>query len=267
MTTDLRIPQHVQPIIKDYLQLTENRLVGLIDASYIIGSIALGEFNEHFSDVDFITVLNRRASPVDLEHLRKIHQSIEKTHPQWRMSGSYLQASDLGKLDNGLTPHPQFHDGILHPAVSHGVNSVTWWELKNHGIPIVGPTPQNFPFTVNWDALITEMSKNLNSYWRSWTHHPRRIVVLYSDWGIQWVVLGVLRQYFTFRENSITTKVRAGEYALGSLPKQWHPLVQEAINIRQGKNDSFYRSRFGRMVETVRFLNYVIDTCNTYFLP
>jgi hypothetical protein len=126
----------------------------------------------------------------------------------------------------------------------------------------MGTRSGNLPFTANWDVLITEMRKNLNTYWRSWTRQPRHVAVLYSNWGIQWAVLGVLRQYFTFQENTITTKVKAGEYALGSLPQQWHPLIQEAISIRQTKQDTAYRSRFGRMFETVAFLQYVLDVCN-----
>jgi hypothetical protein len=98
MKIDPRIPVPVQPIIKDYLRLTEHQLVGLVYASYIIGSIALGELNDYSSEIDFITVLSRRASPIDLGHLRNIYQFIEKTYPRWKMSGSYVQASDLGKL-------------------------------------------------------------------------------------------------------------------------------------------------------------------------
>lgn len=266
MRIDPRIPEPVQPIIKDHVRLIEQRLVGLINGSYIIGSIALGEFNEYFSDIDFITVLSRRASPIDLGHLRKIHQSIERTYPRWKMSGSYVQASDLGKRGDTLRPYPQFHDGVLYPAIHDAINSVTGWELKNHGIPIVGTASGTLPFTVNWDLLIIEMRENLNTYWRSWARDPRRVVILYSNWGIQWAVLGVLRQFFAFREKSITTKVKAGEYALDCFPRRWHPIIQEAINIRQGQKGSSYRSRFGRMVQTVRFLNYVIDTCNGQFI-
>jgi hypothetical protein len=151
--------------------------------------------------------------------------------------------------------------------VQYELNSVTWWELKQHGIPVVGMESQNLPFTVNWDLLIAQMRANLNSYWRGWTRQPRRIVLLYSDWGIQWAVLGVLRQFYTFKENSITTKIRAGQYALNCLPQQWHRLVQEAIRIRQGKTDSSYRFRFGRMVEAVRFLDYIIKACNANSIP
>ena len=127
MKIDLRIPEPIQPIIKDYLRLTEQRLVGLLNESYFIGSIASGEFNKHFSGIDFITVLSRRASPIDLGHVRKIHQSIAKTYPRQKMSGSYVQDSDFGKLSDALRTYPQFHDGVLHPAVHNAINSVAWW--------------------------------------------------------------------------------------------------------------------------------------------
>lgn len=267
MIIDPRIPEAVQPIIKDYFLLTEKRVLGLINASYFVGSIALGEFNKQFSNIDFVTVLNRRTTAVEMEHLRKIHQTVEKNHPHWRMSGSYIQSGDLGKLGDDVEPHPHFHDGDLHAAARNGLNSILWWELKNHGIPIVGTAPRNLPFAVDWDLLIAEMRQNLSSYWLSWTQDPRRMILLYSNWGIQWAILGILRQFYIFRENSITSKVRAANYALDHLPPQWHPLIQESINIRQGINDSCYRSRFGRMVEAVHFLKFIIHTCNADSVP
>lgn len=163
MKIDPRLPEPVQPIIKDYLRLTEQRLVSLLNVSSVIGSIALGDFNEYFSDIDFTTMLSRRASPIDLSHLRNIHQSIEKAYLQWKMSGSYVQASDLGKLEHALRPYPQFHDGVLHPAVRNGINSVPWWELKNHGIPIVRAAAGTLPFTVSRDIFVTMMKVNLNT--------------------------------------------------------------------------------------------------------
>jgi len=80
-----------------------------------------------------------------------------------------------------------------------------------------------------------------------------------SDWGIQWTVLGVLRQYYTFRENSITTKLGAAEYALASLPRIWHPLVQEAIDIRASEERLHYRSRLVRMMDAVKLIKYIIQ--------
>ena len=79
------------------------------------------------------------------------------------MSRSYVYASDLGKRGDTLRPYPQFQDGELYPAIHDAINSVTWWELKNHGISIVGTASGTLPFTVNWDPLITEMRENLNT--------------------------------------------------------------------------------------------------------
>jgi hypothetical protein len=120
---------------------------------------------------------------------------------------------------------------------------------------------------VDWNALITQMKENLNSYWAGWARHPARMIMLYSDWGIQWAITGILRQFYTFRENTITTKVKAAEYALGCLPARWHPLIQEAINIRRKNKRSAYRSKLFRAWEAIHFLKFIIQTCNANYVP
>ena len=265
MIIDQRIPDSVQPIIEDYVLSTNKHVPHLINAFYLVGSIALGEFNERFSDIDFVTVLNRSATATEIEQLREIHQTIEINHLGWKMSGSYIQVDELGKLDDQIGPHPQFHDGVLRSNAQNGLNTVTWWELKHHGIAVLGTEPQNLSFKVDWNVLITKMKENMNSYWMSWTKNPRRVIIMYTDWGIQWAVLGVLRQFYTFGENSITTKLKAAEYAIKTLPGCWHQVIQEAINIREGQKKSTYRSKFIRTIEAVNFLKYIIKICNANY--
>ena len=257
------VPGVVRPIIEDYISMTSRRIC----AFYLVGSIALGEFNEQFSDIDFVAVLDHGATPTEVKELGDIHRTIERKHSRWKLSGSYIRPEDLGKVGNELGPHLHYHDGVLHPNSHSGLNSITWWELKHHGITLIGTESQTLPFTVDWDALISKMKENMNSYWVQWANRPGRILMLYSNWGIQWAVLGVLRQLYSFRENAITTKVRAGQYALGCLPARWHKLIQEAINIRQGKRKSTYRLRASRMIEAVRFLKYIIPFCNSEYPP
>ncbi|HEX6033111.1 MAG TPA: aminoglycoside adenylyltransferase domain-containing protein [Anaerolineales bacterium] len=261
---DQRIPESVQPIVESYVAQCYEQFPPLVSGFYLAGSIALGEFNEYYSDIDFLTVLDRRLSPAEIENLRSIHQNIEKTF-SWKMSGSYIQPGDLGKLNDDVEPHPHFHDGILHLDRRNELNAVTWWELKNHGIAVIGMDPQHLPIHVDWNVLIAQMRENLNSYWAGWARRPARMILLHSDWGIQWAVTGVLRQFYTFQENTITTKIKAAEYALGCLPERWHPLIQEAINIRNQKKGSAYRLKMFRAWEAVRFLKLVIQTCNANY--
>ena len=264
---DQRIPEPIQPLLQNYLLQVNQQTPNLVMAFYIEGSIALDGFNENFSDIDFIAILNRQINLAEIETLRNIHSIIEKSFPEWRMSGSYLQVSDLSHFNGTPSQNLSYHDGVLQPHGHFELSSVEGWILKNHGIALIGPEPQTLSFSVDWNLLIKIMRGNLNSYWRSWTNQPRRILRLFSDWGIQWAVLGVLRQFYSFRENSITTKTKAGEYAISCLPKRWHRLIQEALNIRAGRKHSAYRFRLSRTIEAVEFLKFVIQTCNDFPSP
>jgi hypothetical protein len=259
---DSRIPESVRPILEKYTSVINEQPPGLVTAFYVVGSVALGGFDEHFSDIDFVAVLAQPATQSDIESLRSIHKAIQDAFPQSKLSGSYLQLGDLGKFEPEVQPHPYYQDGKLHETGFFEINSVTWWVLKNHGIAIWGTDPADLPFTVDWDLLITRMYENLNSYWKSWTTRPDAFLAMLSDWGIQWAVLGVLRQYYTFQKNSIAAKLAAGQYALNRLPQRWQRIVREAIDIREGSKSRHYRSRILRMMDAVRLLKFIIQTSN-----
>jgi hypothetical protein len=127
----------------------------------------------------------------------------------------------------------------------------------------MGLEPHDLDFAVDWDLRIAWMKHNLKTYWAAFTRKPSRMAWLFTDYGIQGTVLGVLRQYYTFREHDIASKTGAEAYALTQLPMRWHRLVQEAINSREQTGASLYRSRIGRAIEALRFLNEVIRLCNT----
>jgi hypothetical protein len=174
----------------------------------------------------------------------------------------YFQAGDLGCLDQSREPFLNYHDGKLKWSDHFGLSSVTWWILKNHGIALFGPSPQTLDINVNMDHLIQVQRENLNTYWASWTTRLDGILALVSDWGIQWTVLGVLRQFYTIRERQITSKIQAGKYALALMPDCWHPIIHEAIAMREEPRLSRYHSRLKRAFDGFRFLKYAIKTCN-----
>lgn len=259
---NMDVPAEIQALLDDYIALMQNNLPDLIEACYVHGSIALGGFDAFSTDVDFVTIINRQCTESDLSTLADIHHAIAHKYPQWILDGCYLQSEDLGKSDADIAPYPQVNDHVFHSSGHMGMHGVMWWILKHHGIAILGKDPKSLDICVDMDDLIIKMRQNLNSYWGQYTRSYRHILMLYSDYGVQWTVLGVLRQFYTFRERSIVSKAKAGHYALDCLPQKWHRLIQEALNIRQKKTDSLYRWRLGRMINTFNFVRYVIDTCN-----
>jgi len=46
-------------------------------------------------------------------------------------------------------------------------------------------------------------------------------------------------------------------------PVRWHRLIGEALSIRDGKKGSGYWTGVGRMLEAVKFLGFMIQTCNS----
>jgi hypothetical protein len=256
-----RIPPILHPLLQEYTQRVNQQLPGQITAFYLEGSTALGEFNPRLSDVDFIAVLNHNISPDASNQLREIHQDIEKSHSQWKLSGMYFQSENLGRQVPYIGSFLHYHDGKLDWSDQFDLSAVTWWILKKHGISVFGPAPQELPYSVDMDDLIQKQRENLASYWAGWTTRPGRIAALYSDWGIEWAVLGVLRPFYTIRERSITSKIKAGQYALGCLPLRWHRIIREAVRLRKAPAPSHYRTRIGRAIDAWCLLNHVIGAC------
>ena len=249
----------------DYSVFMQDDLPRFLTGLYIQGSIALGAFNPGQSDIDFIAVVSRRAEQDDIARLTVVHQKLATLYPTLPLEGSYLQPSDLGKLEDSIEPYPYIHDGVLNPSGYHDINRVTWWLLKNRGITLLGTDSHDLDYEVDWEALSADTLHNLNSYWARYSDDPRRMVWLLSDYGIQWTVLGVLRQYYTFKERSIISKIGAGDYALQHLPAEWQRLIQEAINIRRQGYDSLYPLGVLRALDAYRFLKWIIRECNAQF--
>ncbi len=257
-----QIPASIAPLLDTYMGAMERELPGLLIGFYLHGSIALGAFNERSSDIDALAVVRRRCTTSDIDALKAIHQAIQKRYPRPFFEVIYLQASDLGKEENQIEPFPYAHEGGFDPSGHFEINSITWWLLKNRGITLRGTPAADLNFTVDWDRLIANMRINLNRYWARYTHNPRYIAMLFSDYGIQWAVTGVLRQYYSFREGGITSKDGAGVYALDHVPEKWHRLIHEALNIRSGTHQALYRTPISRALDAFRFLSYIIESCN-----
>ena len=257
------ISQAVRPVLDEYVALLHDALPGLLAGMYLHGSLALGAFDPKLSDIDFITITSRRCTAADIDSLRAIHKTLLARYPQAQLEGSYLQWHDLGRFQDTIPPQPHFHDGILHANGYHDINAVTWWVLKHRGIPVVGPPAEHLDIQVDWEDLIAKMHRNMNTYWASFTSNPRRMAWLLSDFGVQWTVLGVLRQFYTFREHAITSKIGAGMYGLVHTPRQWRRLIQEAIDVRTGAARSSYSLRIVRALAAHAFLQLIIAACNT----
>lgn len=256
------VPEIIKPLLAEFLSLLDERLSGLIGGFYLQGSLALGAFNERLSDIDFIAFLNRGWTTRDLAEIQKINDTIHQKYPRWPVDGLFLEWPGYTTPEKVVLPYLKLLNGKITLESHFELNEVTWWVLKNKGITLRGPEAQNLGYTVDWQALLAGMRHNQNTYWANYTRKPSRLAQLLTGWGIEWVVLGSLRQLYTFRENDITSKSGAGQYALQHLPAKWHPIIKEALNLREKPGPSLYKSKVLRAIQAVRFLRFVRKECN-----
>jgi hypothetical protein len=207
----------------------------------------------------------------DIKLIQSIHEEVERQYALPKLSGIYLTWNDLGKLKTEIEPYPYYTEGQMHEAGYFELNLVTWFELKQYGITMLGPQTDELDFKVNWELLISNMHLNLNTYWKSWIRQSQKLFspnakgLYFRRSDLEWGVLGICRLFYTFREKKVTSKAAAGHYALDIVPEKWHRVLEEAILIKRGVSFSLYRSKVVRKKEALTFMRYIKKECNKMF--
>lgn len=265
---NLVMPNRVNNIFEMYCGLLGDKIPGIVNGIYLYGSLVMHDFQLGSSDIDFITVVNRRLTDGEITALDEIHGRIREYFSKPPMNGIYVQVQDIGGLDEDIEPIPYYFDGTMHKAGYFEINPVTWFELKEHGVAVFGPEVSTLDLSIDF-SLITEYIKdNINSYWNNWVGRARSSLDCYSEGSffseemVEWGVLGVTRQYYTLKEKDVTSKSKAGEYALLNVSNQWKKIIREALRIREGVRTSSYISPIKRRNDTLSYMDFIIAECN-----
>jgi hypothetical protein len=188
-----------------FVEELDRRCPGLLEGLYLVGSVAMGDFRPHESDLDYIAVL-RTCPPPDA--LRAALRALPR-RPHFE--GVCVTWEDLRS-------RPQ------QPG-----NLVAWHELAWHGVAVRGPArPEVW---VDLEALLAYSRQNLESYWRPWVQGKGRWWA-FTAWGASWGVLGVSRLRHLLATGKLTSKTGAGQWAKATMGSQWHPILDECLRSR-----------------------------------
>ena len=241
-------------------ELFSDELVGV----YLTGSIAFCEFIEGKSDVD-LTVLLKPPLIIDgAEMVKRIHQDISAEYKNIILESQYISLDNIGKNEADTQPFYSFHDNKL-TLGKHNAYAVTWFMLKNHGITITGIPANELDINISVYDIKTFVKGNVISYWKDWLIEARKPLskkrnTALTNWGIEWCVCGLARMYFTMMEGDITSKGKAVEYGLTSLPESTHKLQREALRIRKCEKGAMYNSRFIRRHDMIEYMDFLIES-------
>lgn len=84
------LPAEVARVISAHLRLTDESLPGQITGLYLVGSLALDDYQPGQSDIDFVAVTDTTLTPVQLARLGQLHNRLRRAMPEPKLDGVYV---------------------------------------------------------------------------------------------------------------------------------------------------------------------------------
>lgn len=225
------LPDNIRSLMNDLAaglrSILGNGLVGL----YVGGSLALGDFCEATSDLDFLVVTEGTLSPEDLLAVGMLHQELLERHPAAiRLEGDYAPRGFL--LPTGTTvPVPGCERGLFLPKVGEIMLSAdNIYNMRQNAICITGPDPREVLPAVTSEQIRAAVRAMLQEG-HGGCHTPGEA----AD-GI----LSLCRSLYALEQGRPATKSEGAAWARVHLSPEWQPLIEAAVAIRSsGSTDGW----------------------------
>ena len=226
------LPEPVAAVCATFLAAVPD---GLVTGLYLRGGLGFGEWVPGQSDVDFLATLSRRPTDADVAALEEAHLLVAQAHPDVPFDGAHLLAADLAGDPAGCPEVPCIMHGYFEPEGTVLDAMVAWHELAWHGITVSGPPHAALGIWTDRARLLDFTRDNLDTYWRA---HAEGLAKMpqegSSEGACCWCVLGVARLHHLLVTGQMTTKSAAGRWGLTHYPERFHPVLSEALRIREG---------------------------------
>jgi predicted nucleotidyltransferase len=220
----------VSDAVSEYLHGVDDAARGFVEALYITGSVALGDYRSSVSDVDLVAVCRSRPADDEFAALAELHRPSRPS-----VDVVYATREDLRRDPSGLTL-PGSVAGEFRREGAFDANPVVWRVLSTRSIAVRGADLTDGDVWFDADSLRDWNLGNLEGYWSEWVQRARAADATEArvrhEYGLQWLLLGVPRLHYTIATLEVTSKTGAGRYALGVAPAQWHTVLDTAAALR-----------------------------------
>ncbi|MGK5682740.1 nucleotidyltransferase domain-containing protein [Actinoplanes sp. URMC 104] len=227
------MPAEADDVTRAYLRIADEEAPGLVEGLYLVGSVALGEFRPHTSDVDFLAVTSAPARDA-AEALARTHRRLRSYRRRPTFDGYYLTRAELAAAP--ATGGPHSHEGRFHPgpAVAGPVERHT---LAQCGVPCRGPAVAGLDLWTDAAELRRWDRENLDSYWGRLRHAGDRLTSVHgvaslTPYAVVWCVTGLSRIHYTLATGAITSKEGGARHALATFAPRWERIVRESLRLR-----------------------------------
>jgi hypothetical protein len=212
----------MQELVRGLLPILGARLIGV----YVGGSVAMGDFAEATSDLDFLVVTDGFLSMEDEIAIRQLHAELLGRHGfAARLEGDYAPLETL--IPEGTTvPVPGCERGVFLARVGEVMLSAeNIYNVREHGIPLWGPPPHQILPAVSAEQVRNAIRRML----REGPGAPETAEEAAAE------LLNLTRSLLSLQEGRPVTKSQGASWALQHLPPTFRPLIELALAVRSGR--------------------------------
>lgn len=260
------LPRSVSEAVGNYFRLLSSEDVVFVSGIYLLGSIALGDYQEGRSDIDFAALLDGPMGEDRGDRLARVHRAMtNRGGPSF--DGFYLEPHRLRDVPTTMELATFSLSGSFHrESPCFECNAVTWALWSGHGMALLGPQPRDLGIAHDEATLRNFQIGNLGGYWRGWIANATSVLSRKPkehrvDAGtIAWGILGVARIACTLATGRVVSKSEAGQWALRHYGRRGHLFINAALAARRGEASE---ASVEHCLGALRFMEQMIASAST----
>lgn len=241
----------VNKLLDEFVSNVNSILKEKLVSIYILGSLAVGDFNLNSSDIDFLVITKTNIKKEIINYLRNMHYEIVENNPMWgdRLEGSYISKDKLKEFQSPENPRPYIHNGQLKLLRYGNEWIIEKYVLKEHGIIIKGEDLRSEIKCIKQKDLKRATLKILYNWWKPMINNKSK---LYNDEYQAYAVLSMCRVIYTLHHGTVVSKPTAAQWVKRELSEEWNLLINYALMWSKGM-------KFDRIDEIVKFIKYTLQ--------
>ncbi|MCX6382641.1 MAG: DUF4111 domain-containing protein [Armatimonadetes bacterium] len=216
---------------------------------YLHGSLATGDFNTETSDIDFVVATRKNISAVTFDALRSLHYQLANTENQYakRLEGCYIPLSRLRRYDPQNCTFPCVEVGGVF-RMGEQIDTLQLYVLREQSVIVEGDDLRQVIAPISEEEVRQSSQATLEEWWKPQLEDTHRLER--ADYQV-YAVLTMCRILYTQQYARITSKHKAGLWAIETLASEWEPLLSEALHWRP-------KNEFHHLEETLALIRYTL---------
>lgn len=242
------LPEQVQCGVERWAAALDQRHPGRLGGVYLVGSLALGDFQTKRSNVDVVAVSAERWPPDVVADAARSHRDLDRRHR--RTLVAYVSVADLA-ADPGTLAAPVF-EGTRPVRSDRLVNPMTWTTVADAAIVMRGP---DYP-RVDADRarLQAWAGDQLRTVWRDHVRHLARVGALWLRANTTDSVLGASRLAVAAERGEVVSLLDAARLVGDDRSQPSGRILLDAAAHRQGAGAGMYWGPLERQRDAKRLV-------------